>query len=138
MISIFNDVTMTLLEKSMDALLFRQEVIANNIANANTPGFKRSYVVFEDYLREALKDEGSRMRLKKTHPLHFGSPSKIEKVKAVVKKDTSTTSRVDKNNVDIEEEMAVLAMNSINYNFAAQQMGKKLAVLRYVISEGRR
>jgi len=129
------DKTAVLLEKSLGAAVLRYEVIANNLANVDTPGFKKSFVLFEEELQSAIKDQGA-FRLRKTHPNHIGGPV-IEDVKPEVKKDTGTSQRLEGNNVDIEEEMTKLVMNSINYYFTAQQINKKLAMLRYVISDGR-
>ena len=41
------------LEKALDAAWMRNEAISNNIANVNTPGFKKSYVRFEELLSDA-------------------------------------------------------------------------------------
>mgnify|MGYP000530431163 CR=1 FL=1 len=56
---IFVDQTVNFLQKALDAASLRQNVLANNIANVNTPGFKRSYVSFEESLQQALKKKGS-------------------------------------------------------------------------------
>lgn len=125
------------LSKYLDAALLRQEIIANNIANVNTPGFKRSYVVFEEELRAALGEKG-RLQMRKTHPRHVGGGDSLDGVLPAVGTDMSTSTRVEGNNVDVEEEMAQLAMNGINYYLAAQQLNNKLAMLSHVISEGRR
>ena len=130
------DKTAVLLEKSLGAAVLRYEVIANNLANVDTPGFKKSFVLFEEELQSAIRDQGA-FRLRHTHPNHIGGPDTIEDVQPEVKKDTVTSERLEGNNVDIEEEMTKLVMNSINYYFAAQQINKKLAMLRYVISDGR-
>jgi len=45
---------MALMEKGLDAAALRNTVIANNLANVDTPGYKRSEVAFEDVFRKAL------------------------------------------------------------------------------------
>lgn len=130
------DKTSVLLEKSLSASALRNRVIANNLANIDTPGFKKSYVVFEDILRDALGTEKS-ISLRRTHPRHFGVSDKIEEIQPRVEKDTRTSLRLEGNNVDIEEEMIHLVMNAVNHNFAVQRLNSKLAALRYVISGGR-
>lgn len=130
------DKTAVLLEKSLSVSALRYEVIANNIANIDTPGFKKSYVVFEDILKSALKGSHS-IQLKKTHPNHFGVSDRIENILPNVEKDVRTSMRLEGNNVDLEDEMTQLVMNTVNYNFSAQQINKKLAMLKYVISDGR-
>lgn len=125
--SIFSDVTIQLLEKALDVAVLRQRVISNNIANINTPGFKRSYVTFEEELQKVLRDN-------KGKSLQTG----IAHLQPEVHKDTASSIRSDGNNVDMDQEMTKLAMNAINYNTAVKQLNKKFAMLRYVISEGRR
>jgi len=124
--NMFRDVTSQLLTKALDTASMRQRVISNNLANINTPGFKRSYVTFEEELRKTL-ETNNRVNL-----------NSIQKIEPQINKDNSTSMRLDGNNVDMDQEMVDLAMNSINYNTAVQQLNKKLGMLRYVISEGRR
>ena len=124
--NMFSDVTSQLLTKALDTASMRQRVISNNLANINTPGFKRPYVTFEEELRKTL-ETNNRVNL-----------NSIQKIEPQINKDNSTSMRLDGNNVDMDQEMVDLAMNSINYNTAVQQLNKKLGMLRYVISEGRR
>ncbi|PRR70272.1 Flagellar basal body rod protein FlgB [Moorella humiferrea] len=123
------------LEKALDAATLRQRVIAHNVANVNTPGFKRSDVSFEEKLARALGVEPG-VELYRTHPGHLPAGG-LELTPEVVP-DNSTTMRQDGNNVDIDREMVDLVQNSLNFNFAVQQLNGRLAMLRYVINEGRR
>jgi|LFRM01.1.fsa_nt_gb flagellar basal-body rod protein FlgB len=130
------DKTSVLLEKSLNVSALRYEVIANNLANIDTPGFKKSYVVFEEILQDALENKKS-ISIRRTHPGHFGISDRIEEIQPRVEKDTQTSLRLEGNNVDIEDEMIQLVMNSVNHNFAVQRLNSKLAAMRYVISDGR-
>ena len=123
------------LRKALEAAALRQRVIAHNLANANTPGFKRYYVTFEESLKRALRGE-QELRLYQTHSWHL--PGSGPEVEARVEQDRFTTMRQDGNNVDIEREMVELVMNSLNYNLAVQQLNGRLGMWRYVINEGRR
>ena len=119
------DKTSVLLEKSLNVSALRYEVIANNLANIDTPGFKKSYVVFEEILQDALENKKS-ISIRRTHPGHFGISDRIEEIQPRVEKDTQTSLRLEGNNVDIEDEMIQLVMNSVNHNFATaveQQTG---------------
>jgi len=103
-----------LLKAALDVSSLRAEVIANNIANVETPNFKRKYVVFENALQEAL--EGKHLQLKRTDPKHItGSLS----VSPRIDTDSSTTMRNDGNNVDIDREMTELASNTLRYRVLA-------------------
>lgn len=129
--------TLLALEKALEAASLRQRALAHNIANVNTPGFKRSYVTFEEELRAALNLEPG-LPLTRTHPRHLPYPRSLAEVKPKMRRDLYTTMRQDGNNVDIDREMTELAMNSINYHAAVEQLNQRLGMLRYVISEGRR
>jgi len=125
-----------LLEQSLNAATLRQRVIANNIANVDTPNFKRSEVRFEELLKQKLDDLPPLVGYR-TDPRHFhifgrngmtGQPQIV--------KDESTAMNNNQNNVDIDYEMALLAKNELRYNTMIQQVNNDLKKLRVVI-EGR-
>lgn len=104
------------LEKGMGATWLRNEVISNNIANIDTPGFKASEVEFEDLMAAAVGSGPKTVTLAVTDDRHIsGKAESAADVEAKVVKDDSTSAGLDENNVDIEHEMAELAKNSIEY-----------------------
>lgn len=111
-----------LLYRAMDAATLRHKVIANNVANANTPGFKRSFVTFEEHIADAINRKGI---------LPQALAPKVET-------DRSTSMRDDGNNVDIDHEMVLMSANAIKYQAMSQQLNDRLSLMRYVINEGRR
>jgi flagellar basal-body rod protein FlgB len=123
-----------ILEKTLDAAWKRNEVISNNIANVDTPQFKRSTVSFEDELNKAL--DSNELDLKTTDQRHISTKNDLS-VK-VTQDSTSLQYRLDGNNVDIESEMSDLAKNSIRYNTLIQKVSDEYKKLKYVISEGKR
>lgn len=132
------DPTIRCLSKALDGLSVRQQVTSNNIANVDTPGFKGGEVSFEARLRQSLGPDGQEL-LKTTHPAHFLSAEDASQTTdVVVTQAKNTTLRNDGNNVDIEKEMAKLAETTILYTALSQQMSAKLALLKSIISEGRR
>ncbi|MHB1419349.1 MAG: flagellar basal body rod protein FlgB [Bacillota bacterium] len=139
-----NNPTIVALEKSLDAAALRQRVIANNIANVNTPGFKKSGVTFEKNLKAALGESvgtADSLSLARTNPQHMSggtSTVDLQELAPEVQQDLETSNRADGNNVDIDEEMLNVSMNNINYNMNVQQLNERLGILRYVINEGRR
>ena len=100
-----------LIKSSLDATDLRGKTIVNNIANINTPGYKRKYVSFEETLNKANKQP------------------KVE-----VKEDKSTSMRTDGNNVDLESEKVNQAANSLMYNGLVSITNTKLAIARTVIT----
>jgi len=126
------------MEKALDATWLRNEAISQNIANVDTPGYKKKTVKFEEYLNEAT--DGSSFKGLRTDNRHIpiGSDS-IDNVEIQVTEDNSSTSmRIDGNNVDIDSEMASMAKNSIQYNTLAQRLSGKYKSILSVISEGRK
>ena len=134
---ILNDAINTVLVKQMDACAMRQQVIANNIANVNTPGFKKSTVNFQQQLRAALGN--SSMEIKATNKRHIagGSPNKLEGLSPRVDRVDGTSMKAGQNNVDLDEEMVNLTANTLMYQFAARVKSDRANSLSYVIKGGR-
>ncbi len=127
-VNLWGDLPTQVLQKGLDAATLRQEVISNNVANVNTPGFKRSNVTFEEGLKKALA--GRENNYQRTSLLEDTSPEAV--------KDNRTSMRNDLNNVDMEIEMLNLSSNQIKYNGLIQLLNNRYSNLRYVINEGRR
>jgi len=130
--------TMSLMEKGLDAASLRNSVIANNLANVDTPGFKRSDVLFEEELRKAISQQG-RIKGLVTNEKHIpiGGRSAPE-VRPKITVTNETSMRNDGNNVDIDREMAALAKNTILFSVLAQELNGEFQKLRSAIFEGRR
>ncbi len=114
----------------------RQEVIANNIANVNTPNFKKSNVEFEEMLaREIYGEEpDGKLKLARTHDKHLPyEPLKFHAEPKIVP-DESTVMRVDDNNVDIDIEMASLAKNQLYYNALVTEFSGHVTRMRNAIT----
>jgi len=135
--------TIGILEKALGAAGLAHEVISHNIANVETPGFKRSEVIFQERLAAALaaaQDADRNLKGAVTDPRHFSigevpSPENVEP-SVVVRAETSL--RPDGNNVDIDSEMVKLAENTLLYQALAQLIKTKIAGIRSAINEGRR
>lgn len=114
------------LDAALGAAGMRQQVLANNLANVNTPGFKRSDVQFDSVLAHAVD------------AAEAGDASSLQGLKASVETDSASSMRADGNNVDIDNEMANIAENNVRYNALVQLASKQLNTLEYVISGGSR
>ena len=127
-----------MLQKSMDALALQHQVIANNIANIDTPNFKRTVVSFQDQLRMAVEKPAPSL-MWHTHPMHFpiDQPLSLDNFKPQVQTITETIGRNDGNNVDLEMEQGLLAENNLLYNSLADVTGRYLMGLKHAITEGR-
>ncbi len=127
----WNDQLLRGLADGLDTAALRQKVTANNLANLNTPGFKRSYVLFNAELEKAR----SRLSLTRTNPRHY--PGTLPRSDPRVQTERHTTRRTDGNNVDLDQEMLDLVTNQLYYNALIQRTSGRLASWRYVITEGR-
>ncbi len=124
--------TMRMLEKGIAWSKRRHDLIASNIANADTPGYKRRDLDFVS----ALAREGKKaVRLAATHQRHIPLVSPSVDPRTVV--DTNSI-RADGNSVDIEREMAELAKNSLYFETLTNQLSAYFAQLKTVITDGRR
>lgn len=122
--------------KALNASWKRNEVISSNIANVNTPNYKKASVEFESLLQSFLKTDS--VAGKTTHQKHI--PIGIRSLNELdyrinTQKDFMT--RRDGNNVDIDVEMGELSKNIINYNTISTQMNNSFKRLRSAINEGR-
>ncbi|MBM7685214.1 flagellar basal body rod protein FlgB [Defluviitalea raffinosedens] len=111
------------LEKALDASWLRNEAISNNIANADTPGYKRKDVEFEKYLEDAVAFN------KSVHKININSIQP-----KIVTDNSSLQTRLDENNVDIDVEMTELAKNSIKYNTLISLVSKKFKGIDTVLN----
>jgi flagellar basal-body rod protein FlgB len=103
------------LTRVLDTAGLRHRVIAQNVANVNTPGYKRLEVQFEDALAKALATPG-------------GPAAKPRVVEG------DGPERVDGNTVDIDREMGDLTKNGLLYQAATQILASRLAALRSAVS----
>ena len=126
------------LSNALDAAWLSQKVTANNVANVNTPNFKRSEVSFQDKLQAVIQaNEGGKMTL--THPKHIGDGPRmrLEEVTPEIYRVRNTSLRADGNNVDMDVEMARLAEIQLLYNTLTEVISAKNRRLRAAITEGR-
>ncbi len=128
--------TLDILHRSMDTSMLRQDVIADNIANADTPNFKRSFINFESRLQAALESEGSGgMQAAMTHKRHipFQQPIDYRSVQPNRQLDYLTTSDNNGNNVDIEEESMNFLNNQLLYTLMTDSVNQQFARANLVL-----
>ncbi|MCB1172952.1 MAG: flagellar basal body rod protein FlgB [Leptospiraceae bacterium] len=129
--------SLQVLEKGLDAAMLRREVLANNIANVDVPHFKRSEVVFESELKRALSDERALEAEQKSIQLHTSRPDHIAQRQSRHVSDTTprvsidynSSMRNDGNNVDIEDEVARLVRNQMQYSMMVDRIGGTFRLL---------
>jgi flagellar basal-body rod protein FlgB len=112
------DPTLSLLERSLDVRLQKENALATDLANADTPGFKPVDVDFEKAMNAAAQD--------------LAAPVEARATEAAGVQEAG----LDGNGVDRDRTLVSLASNALQYGASARAAGKKLAILRYVASDG--
>lgn len=116
------------LDAAADAAWLRNEAIANNIANNDTPNYKRQDVAFESELKKALKRSNgdstdeivSNMNLSRVTPRTYTDYANY-------------SYRMDGNNVDIEQENVTMAENTIKYEALINSISTEFKNLQSVM-----
>jgi flagellar basal-body rod protein FlgB len=128
--------TVDILHRTMDAATIRQQVLANNIANADTPNFKRSTLNFESELKRALESENVRkMPAAVTHGKHI-SFDRVQDYREVGPRrflDYLSQSDNNGNNVDAEQESMLLLQNQLRYNLLTRSVSNQFNQLNIVL-----
>jgi flagellar basal-body rod protein FlgB len=114
------DTTQIGLERALSGASLRQQAIAQNLANVNTPGYRRQDVDFTSALHAAW-EQGSQ---------------KVESVDATVQVDQSAVMRADGSSVDIDTEAAAQSKNGLQYEAVSAVIKTRTAILRSAIGLG--
>ncbi|MCF6093843.1 flagellar basal body rod protein FlgB [Microaerobacter geothermalis] len=138
--NLFEGQTLRILTQGLDATAMRQRVLANNIANVDTPNYKRQDVSFSSIFQEALNRSASSFTGYRTNSKHIpiGGDAYRKYSGYQVITDHQTNMNNNGNNVDIDFEMSQLAQNQIFYNALVEETNSYFSKLRIVINEGRR
>jgi flagellar basal-body rod protein FlgB len=116
-----------ILDKASDASWARNEVISNNIANVDTPNYKRKDIEFQTYLMQEMTGDGS-------------LDQKVSNVDLNALNTTTYTDneslsyRLDGNNVDIDTESANLAENQVRYYTLLEAMTQEFSRIKSVLN----
>lgn len=117
-----------LLQTYLDVQSRRSQVIAGNIANADTPGYVAKDLDFETFLKNAARQA--------TLPASEQPPDISAEQLRVIEKDSPAIG-LDGNTVDAGREMSELAQAGTSFNFGAKMLQSRLRILRTAIREGR-
>jgi flagellar basal-body rod protein FlgB len=116
---------------ALDAGALRQRVIASNLANVSTPGYRSQDVQFE----ELLQGETDRLRMECTQPGHLATRSAAAP-RPVVRARGGEAGASGVNDVVIEREMTELAENTIHFQALSQFLANKYRAIRDSIRSG--
>jgi len=129
--------TIDLLHRAMDASTVRRQVIANNLANANVPNFKRTNVNFESDLKRALDSEKKRPAIEMTvsDARHFPNYKERDYRDVQIRRvlDYTSTYNNNGNNVDPEREFMLATHNQMSYTLFAQSAAFEFSQISKVL-----
>lgn len=117
-----SSLSISILQKSLDAAWLRNQVISENIANAGTPGYKKKTVEFESLLKEQIE-----------HSKGINEQT-LQNIRPKVVQSSNLQMRLDENNVDAEVEMVNEAKNSIRYDTLIEQMNQQFQRIKTVLN----
>lgn len=119
------DNSINLLGKMLDVSALKHKVIANNIANVNTPGYKKMEISFAEQLEKIIKGNS-------VNKFDSFQPKIV-----ISKEDANGTVRNDGNNVDMDKEVSSLMKNTLSYNIYTQLLAKKIELVKSAIENSR-
>ena len=120
-----SDAYFSVMNKTLDGLWARNEVISNNIANFETPNYKRKTIDFETSLQNAINNVGVDGR----------TYEEIDEARILIDSDEETV-RMDGNSVDLEQEQLLMINNSYQYMYTQRVMNDYFTRLGKAINGG--
>lgn len=116
--NIMNDDTTLLSSKMMELAMERQKVIANNMANSDTPNFIRKELSFKEKLAEIVRG---------------GDLSDLESLSGKIEEDRANAPRLDGNNVAAASEMNHMMQNGVLFNMLARAYNARMSIIKEAI-----
>ena len=130
---IVNNPVFDVLERVLDISSRRASLVAANIANVDTPGYKAKTFDFDEALASFLP-EGQNLQPVRTDPSHIGGVSESDLPS--VREEAPLTERLDENTVDIERELSDLLRSEIMYSASLRLLTKKIQMINSAIAGG--
>lgn len=134
--SIFDTTSLRVAREALTGLSRRQQAISSNVANIDTPGYRRREVTFEAALRTEIATAGAGPQLARTDPRHLAGNGAAGDLSPASRSRDVVAGRNDGNNVDIDEEMMLLVETQLRYQALSQSIGTRLNTLRSIIRGG--
>lgn len=126
---LFSDNAFQASKIALDGLSRRQETIARNLANVDTPGFRSETVSFEGALQKAIGKTDT-LSMQTTNAGHMAAPS--EEMQMQISEREGGSSRADGNDVDIDVELNQLSDTRLRYMALTQLINKKYSIMKNI------
>ena len=129
-----NDKTLQALSTAAKFREMRQEVIASNIANAETPEFKAKKLDFEEALARALDVDGQMsMQIEDSRHYNVGSGG-FNNLSPEIYEDPNGEVSLNGNTVDVESEMSQMSQNKLMHEALTSLINKKIGMMKYLVN----
>ncbi|WP_440117566.1 flagellar basal body rod protein FlgB [Paenibacillus sp. QZ-Y1] len=124
-------------ESLLQVLTTQHNVITNNIANADTPHYKKKTVEFQEELRRIVENgKTDSLDMKRTHQKHFPiSNPGASIVPYRIVENNETAMNNNNNNVDIDIEMANLSENQLLYNYMVDRVSGHYKKMKNLLND---
>lgn len=123
------DEAMRFQQTALNLLGARQELLASNIANADTPNYKAKDIDFASALKNAMADTSAPMQAAKTSPMHLEGYTGASILGSPVMYRKPVQPSADGNTVDMDVERAQFAVNALRYEVSVNLAGMKSMLL---------
>ncbi len=130
---LFQDPTLQAIGPYMSRLSKRQQIVASNLANYDTPGYKTKDVSFHATIQELLSETTEPLRTNRTGHVQgwLQGPPQVQPYEV-----SGLVSGIDQNNVDLDRELLKLSETSFGYSMMAEILKGKFRTLAFSINEG--
>ena len=134
MSSWISDATMQNLERSLDLRMKRQELLASNMANVDTPNYQPVDLAFDGALAQAMEDgDTSTVGRHRTYAAHVTGDTGQDHAPAEVLERPDVLNSLDGNGVDLDKELTRFAENKARFEVTAESTRRRFLILNYVI-----
>lgn len=125
--------------KTLNLRLGRQETIASNLANMDTPGYRVRELDFQKVLEKSMPPRDGELAVSQTHEKHIPA-RRLENAYAAAAKNIKYSvygkDETGQDVLDLDQEMTKLVKNQLMYNATVQMLTKEYENIKYAISEG--
>jgi flagellar basal-body rod protein FlgB len=130
---IFGKTQIPWLTQGMTALARRQQAVADNLANSQTPGYRRQVVDFEEDLRREFRKADLRGNLIRTDPRHLSGGMDLHRVESRVREADPQRDGPGSETVVVEQEMSDLAQSQISFEAQVKLAQTQFEMLKMAI-----
>ena len=130
-----DDAMMAGLSQALDLRAKRQELLAGNLANVDTPGYQPVDMAFEAALTQALDTGGRAPRLAGTDPKHMRAQAQAPQADDTVVLRPDVVDSLDGNGVDLDQEVARFVDNATRYRATAEVIRRRYALMNQILTQ---